>query len=90
MRARFAEELELSPQQAARVDSIMAQQGEELRRLRQAMQPRFDSALARAQSRLDSVLTPAQRTKLRDLRAREVFGPRGGFGAPERRPPPFR
>ena len=90
MRDRFARELDLSPAQAARVDSIMAQQAAGFRRLREEVQPRFDSLLARAQVRLDSVLTPAQREKLRDLREREVFGPRGGFGPPSRRAPPFR
>ena len=90
MRDRFARELDLSPAQAARVDSIMAQQAADFRRLREEMQPRFDSLLGKAQSRLDSVLTPAQRDKLKDLREREVFGPRGGFGPPPRRPPPFR
>ena len=89
MRERFAHELELTPGQARRVDSIMAQQAADFRRLRQAMQPRFDSVLARSQARLDSVLTPEQRRKLDALRAREVFGPRDTFGGHERRPPPL-
>jgi len=89
MRERFARELDLSPEQERRVDSIMAHQMSDFQRLRQSMQPRFDSLLARAQLRLDSVLTPAQRDKLKTLRAREVFGPRDSFGAREWRPPPF-
>src|SRR5436190_2422241 len=89
MRDRFARELDLTPEQARRVDSIMSQQMSEFRRLRESMQPRFDSVLATAQARLDSVLTPAQRDKLNTLRAREAFGPRDSFGARERRPPPF-
>jgi Spy/CpxP family protein refolding chaperone len=89
MRERFARELELTPEQQIRVDSIMAQQMSDFRRIREAMQPRFDSLLARAQARLDSVLTPAQRSKLVTLRAREVFGPRDSFGARDWRPPPF-
>ena len=90
MRERFARELDLSPQQAARIDSIMEQQMADFRRLRDEMQPRFDSLLAKAQLRIDSLLTPAQRERLKLLREREVFGPRGGFGPPpERRPPHF-
>lgn len=89
MRERFARELDLSPEQARRVDSIMGQQMEDFRRLRAEMQPRFDSLLARAQTRLDSVLTAAQREKLKSLRAREAFGPRDNFGPRELRPPRF-
>ena len=89
MRDRFARELDLTPEQARRVDSIMSQQMSEFRRLRESMQPQFDSVIATAQARLDSVLTPAQREKLKTLRAREAFGPRDSFGARERRPPPF-
>jgi Spy/CpxP family protein refolding chaperone len=89
MRDRFARELDLTPEQARRVDSIMSQQMSDFRRLRESMQPRFDSVLATAQAGLDSVLTAAQREKLKTLRAREAFGPRDSFNARERRPPPF-
>jgi Spy/CpxP family protein refolding chaperone len=89
MRERFARELDLTPEQQRRVDSIMERQTEEFRRLREAMQPGFDSVLARAQARLDSVLTPAQQDKLKTLRSREAFGPRDSFGGREHRPPPY-
>jgi Spy/CpxP family protein refolding chaperone len=89
MRERFARELDLSPAQERRVDSIMAQQMLDFRRIRTEMQPHFDSLLAQAQARLDSVLTPAQRERLKSLRAREAFGPRDSFGMRELRPPPF-
>ena len=90
MRQRFARELDLSPDQARRVDSIMSRQMSDFRRLREEMQPRFDSLLAKAQAGIDSVLTPTQRAKLKTLRDREAFGPRGGgdFGARDHRPPP--
>jgi len=90
MRERFARELDLTPDQQRRVDSIMAQQMSDFRRLRESMQPRFDSVIATAQRGLDSVLTAAQREKLKSLRELEVFGPRDSFGGRERRPPPFR
>src|SRR5437773_10697138 len=41
MRERLVRELDLTPEQARRVDSIMAQQMSDFRRLREAMQPRF-------------------------------------------------
>jgi Spy/CpxP family protein refolding chaperone len=91
MRERFARELDLTPEQQLRVDSIMSQQTRDFRRIREEMQPRFDSLLLRAQARLDSVLTADQRARLRSLRAREAFGPRDSFGGREMRgpPPPF-
>jgi len=91
MRERLARELDLTPDQQRRVDSIMTRQTRDFRRIREEMQPRFDSLLERAQAGLDSVLTPAQRTRLQSLRAREAFGARDSFGGREMRgpPPPF-
>lgn len=91
MRERLARALDLTPEQQRRVDSIMTQQARDFRRIREEMQPRFDSLLERAQAGLDSVLTPAQRAQLRSLRAREAFGARDSFGGREMRgpPPPF-
>jgi len=91
MRERLARELDLTPDQQRRVDSIMGQQTRDFRRIREEMQPRFDSLLQRAQAGLDSVLTPDQRARLRSLRAREAFGARDSFGGREMRgpPPPF-
>ena len=43
MRERFAHELDLTPEQQQRVDSIMSQQMADFRRIRSEMQPRFDS-----------------------------------------------
>lgn len=91
MRDRLARELDLTPDQQRRVDSIMGQQTRDFRRIREEMQPRFDSLLQRAQAGLDSVLTPAQRARLQSLRARQAFGARDSFGGREMRgpPPPF-
>jgi Spy/CpxP family protein refolding chaperone len=85
MRERLARELDLTPDQQRRVDSIMGQQTRDFRRIREEMQPRFDSLLQHAQAGLDSVLTPDQRARLRSLRAREAFGGREMRGPP----PPF-
>jgi len=91
MRERLARELDLTPDQQRRVDSIMTQQTRDFRRIREEMQPRFDALLQRAQAGLDSVLTPEQRTRLQSLRARQAFGARDSFGSREMRgpPPPF-
>jgi Spy/CpxP family protein refolding chaperone len=91
MRERLARELDLTPDQQRRVDSIMTQQTRDFRRIREEMQPRFDALLQRAQTGLDSVLTPAQRARLQSLRARQAFGARDSFGGREMRgpPPPF-
>lgn len=90
MREQFARELDLTPDQQRRVDSIMSRQMADFRRIRAEMQPRFDSLLAQAQTGLDSVLTPAQREKLRALRDRQAFGSRDSFGGRDFRPPPPR
>jgi Spy/CpxP family protein refolding chaperone len=89
VRERLAHELDLTPEQRRRVDSLLGKQMADFRRIREEMQPRFDSLLVQAQARLDSVLTPAQRERLKTLRAREAFGPRDSFGMRELRPPPF-
>lgn len=87
MRDRLSRDLDLTPDQERRVDSIMSQQARDFRRLRAEMQPRFDSLLARAQRGLESVLTPTQRDRLEQLRARDAFGVRDSFGARDRWPP---
>jgi Spy/CpxP family protein refolding chaperone len=89
MRERLARDLELTPEQQRRVDSIMGKQMEDFRRIREEMQPRFDSLLVQAQAGLDSVLTRTQRERLKTLRARQAFGPRDSFGMREPRPRPF-
>jgi len=91
MRERLARELDLTPDQQRRVDSIMTQQTRDFRRIREEMQPRFDALLQRAQAGLDSVLTVEQRARLQSLRKREAFGARDSFGGHEMRgpPPPF-
>jgi hypothetical protein len=78
----LARELGLSAAQRVRVDSVMDQQMGKFQALRQEVRPRMRAIVAETRSALDSVLTPAQRTRLRELRPR--------FPAPERprRPEP--
>ena len=91
-RNRFARELGLSRVQQQRIDSIMDQQGRELRAVRGRVQPDVDSIVRRTRRALDSVLTPDQREKAAALRRRHPRPPglpRGGFGrdAPGEPPP---
>lgn len=85
MRDRLQQELDLTPEQAKRIDAITDQQMADFRTLRQEMQPRFESLLTRTQKQLDSVLTPEQREKLKTLRERDLLGAPGGFGPPRER-----
>jgi Spy/CpxP family protein refolding chaperone len=74
---RFVRELDLTPVQASALDSIMAQDFAAVRALREGMQPKIDSAVARTRQRIDSVLTPAQRDRYHEMLAREQG--RGGW-----------
>jgi Spy/CpxP family protein refolding chaperone len=74
-RDRFAHELGLSPEQQVRIDSIMDQQGRELRAVRGRVQPQLDSIITRTRRQLDSVLTPEQRQKAEAIRRRHPRPP---------------
>jgi hypothetical protein len=85
-RTRFARELGLSPAQQQRVDSIMEQQGRELRAVRGRVQPQLDSIISRTRLALDSVLTLEQRQKAAEIRRRHPRASRpgrGGFPPPD-------
>jgi Spy/CpxP family protein refolding chaperone len=94
-RDRFARELGLTPDQETRIDSIMDQQGRELRAVRGQVQPQLDSIITRTRRALDSVLTPEQRKKAEAIRKRHPpppGPPPGEFpGGPDRpEGPPLR
>ena len=93
-RDRFAREVGLTPDQKTRIDSIMDQQGRELRAVRGQVQPQLDSIITRTRRALDSVLTPEQRKKAEAIRKRHPPPPGpppgefpGGPGGPEGPPP---
>jgi Spy/CpxP family protein refolding chaperone len=77
---RMRKELDLTEEQARRVDSLLHAQGEELRALREEMRPRMEAFFERTRHALDSVLTPEQRDKL--SRMRPPGPPPGGPGGP--------
>lgn len=100
--ARYAERLssvlELSAAQQMAIDSIMADQQQRVRELTAEVQPRFRAITEQTRGRIEDVLTPEQRKRLRGLREervrtlhRERRGPRNGDeagGGMRRRMPP--
>lgn len=75
MRRRFSEriakELGLTPEQQVKVDTIMTRQFEGMRRASATVQPTIDSLVRAAQASMDSVLTPEQREKVKQMRGRQ-------------------
>jgi hypothetical protein len=69
--ARFAKALQLSPAQAAAVDSISMHEFAAANAVREESWPRMQEVLADTRRRIDSVLTPAQRTRYHDMLARQ-------------------
>lgn len=60
---RIARELELTPDQRLRVDSILDRSTREICAVKGEVQPRLDSLFTRMRRELESVLTPDQRAK---------------------------
>lgn len=87
-RDRFHEQLArmlgLTAEQRVQLDSVMSRQERDLRAAHAVVQPRVDSIVASTRRQLDSILTPEQREKLRDLRE---SGGRGGAQGSRRRGP---
>lgn len=81
MRTRLARELSLSPEQSARIDTIMTRQFKAMEEITGPIRPRMDSLFASTRAAIDSVLTPDQREKRAKL-SRERGGFRRGFGRP--------
>lgn len=66
-RARFADALNLTSEQRVVIDSLMDHQLHELRRLRGESQPRVESVIRQTRRAMDSVLTPDQRERMKEL-----------------------
>jgi hypothetical protein len=73
---RLADELELSARQRAQIDSIMRDEQAKVRELFREFRPRFEAVVQGTRRRIDSVLTPEQRERLRAL-SEERRGRRG-------------
>ncbi len=70
-RERFAKALDLTPAQAAAVDSISKHEFEAVSAVREETWPRMQAVLDDTRGRIDSILTPAQRTRYHDMLARQ-------------------
>ena len=74
MRKRFsdqmAKDLDLTPAQQIRVDTVLTRQMEAIRRATDALRPVTDSITRKAQDEMDSILNPAQRAKVKVFRER--------------------
>jgi hypothetical protein len=68
--ARFAKALDLSPSQTSAVDSISRHEFAAVSAIREEAWPRMQAVLDDTRRRIDSVLTPGQRTRYHDMLAR--------------------
>jgi Spy/CpxP family protein refolding chaperone len=66
---RLSSELDLQPEQRARVEAILRETGQEFSRLREEMRPRFREIRARSRQRIREALEPAQQAKFESLSA---------------------
>ena len=58
---RLDRQLDLTPDQRARIDTVLTRREADLQALMRETRPRFDSIAARTRSDIQAVLTPAQR-----------------------------
>ena len=82
---RMARALSLTPAQRTQVDSIMSQSMRRIEQVQQQIRPQMRQVFTETHARIDSVLTPEQQTRLRELfphrgRERGDSGPAGGGG----------
>ena len=73
-RDRLARELALSDPQRVQLDTVLSRQTARFRATREQIQPQMDSIFAQTRAQIDSILTPTQRDRLRDIRDRNLFG----------------
>jgi Spy/CpxP family protein refolding chaperone len=72
---RIARELDLTPVQRVRIDSIMARRIRDIEQVRQEVRPRMRQIFATTRAEIDSVLTPAQRERMHAIFPRHRGGP---------------
>ena len=73
-------QLGLSDDQRSRVDSVLSHELAQFRALREQVDPKMDTLMRRTRARIDSILTPSQRTKLQDLQRNGDYWRGGGPG----------
>lgn len=74
---RLARDLDLTPEQRTRVDSIVTRRMAERRALMEPVRTRMRQLFDSTRSDVEAVLTPAQRVKLESLETRHGLGPDG-------------
>lgn len=89
-RDRLARELQLTPQQQAQIDSILRTQQAQVRALRRRVAPEFRRIFQETRRKIEAVLTPEQRARLEELRARWDRERRARDERDEAPPPPQR
>ncbi|HWE42413.1 MAG TPA: hypothetical protein VG432_07905 [Gemmatimonadaceae bacterium] len=65
MHERFGRDLDLTPAQAAKIDSIFANHRPAIDSARAASEPKIRAIIEQMRGEIDAVLTPAQREKMR-------------------------
>ena len=76
IRAEFGRELHLTPDQQARIDTIMQRRMAVLDSIRKQTMPQIRALIGATQAQIDSVLTPEQRDTFRSLRQEHRRGRR--------------
>jgi Spy/CpxP family protein refolding chaperone len=67
MLERLDRELKLTPEQHARIDTVLTRREADLRALMSETRPRFDSIASRTRSEIHAVLTPEQREEFAEI-----------------------
>lgn len=80
MHERFGRDLDLTPAQSARIDSIFANHRAAIDSARAVSEPKIRAIIDQTRREIDSVLTPEQRAKMHARMQREH--PPGGPGRP--------
>ena len=69
---RFSEELELTPDQEARIDTILARVRDRMHEMWSEVRPRYRAVVDSARGRIQEVLTEEQAERYRELLKREA------------------
>jgi len=83
----FARELDLTPDQRSTIDSMLRAEFDTVNAIREESWPRMQHVLGETRRKLDSLLTPSQRDRYRELLAEQQQRFRTHDG--DRPPPPF-
>jgi hypothetical protein len=81
MLERLDRDLDLSPEQRARIDTVLTRRESDLRTLMSEARPRFETIAARTRGEIQAVLTPAQQEKFEAITKR-IDAKREGPGPP--------